>query len=52
MRKVLASLALGCALAMSFSVAASACEYHKQTTASTSQGAGETAQGQPASAEN
>jgi hypothetical protein len=52
MRKVLTSLTLACAFVMALSVAASACEYHKQTTASTSQSAGETAQSQPASAEN
>jgi hypothetical protein len=51
MRKVLASLALGCAFALALSVAASACEYHKQTAASTSD-SGQTAQSQPASSDN
>jgi hypothetical protein len=51
MRKVLASLALGCAFACVLSVAASACEYQKQTTASSSDN-GQTAQTQPASTEN
>jgi len=52
MRKVLASLALSCAFVAALSVAASACEWEKQTQASTSDTAAQTAQQQPASAEN
>ena len=51
MRKVLASLALGCALAVALSVAASACDYGKQAT-SASADKGQTAQTQPASSDN
>jgi hypothetical protein len=48
MRKVLASLALGCAFAVALSVAASACEYMKSVSAQT---ANQTAQAQPAAAQ-
>jgi hypothetical protein len=51
MRKILASLALGCAFAAALSFAVSACEYHKQTSASASE-SGQTAQAQPASSDN
>jgi hypothetical protein len=50
--KALASLALGCAFAVALSVAASACDYKKQTTASSSDDAAQTAQAQPASSDN
>jgi hypothetical protein len=51
MRKVLTSLTLGCAFAVALSVAAQACEYQKQTSASAAQ-TDQTAQTQPASSEN
>ena len=50
MRKVLASLALGCAFAVALSVAASACNYNHPTSAS-SDSAAQTAQSQPAQSE-
>jgi len=50
MRKILTSLALGCALAAALGVAASACEYGKQATASASDNSAQTAQQQPAPA--
>ena len=52
MRKVLASLALGCALAVALSVAASACDYGKQATSASAADKGQTAQTQPASSDN
>jgi uncharacterized protein HemX len=51
MRKVLASLALSCALVAALGVAASACEWQKQQ-AKASDSSAQTAQQQPASAEN
>jgi hypothetical protein len=48
MRKLLAALALGCALVGTLSVAASACDYNHPTSASASE-SGQTAQAQPAS---
>jgi len=52
MRKILAPLALGCALVLAMSVAASACERHKQATSASSDSADQTAQAQPASDKN
>jgi hypothetical protein len=48
MRKVLASLALGCAFAVALSVAASACDYQHGNMASTGDSAAQTAQTQQA----
>ena len=47
MRKLLAALALGCVLAATLSVTASACDYHHTTSASASDD-GQSAQAQPA----
>ena len=52
MRKALASLALGCVLAAALSVAAAACDYGKQATSASASENGQTAQAQPAGANN
>ena len=53
MRKILASLALGCAFAVALSVAASACDYNRGNMASTSDNTAQTAQAQqPAASDN
>jgi len=51
MRKLLRALALGCAFVAALSVAASACDYHRTTSASASDN-GQTAQAQPASSQD
>jgi hypothetical protein len=52
MRKVLTSLALGCALAAALSVAASACPYHEKQTSASAEQTEATAQAATASEHN
>ncbi len=52
MRKILASLAMSCAFVAALSVAASACDYHKQTTSASASDSAQTAQSQSAPSDN